>query len=389
MEEEGENETEEEEEEVGDRVDELCWRSQSDGFEDPATTFEGVKNLLLPRDLRRLRLHLVARVFLRESYPPFFSPLIEGCRGLSPTQWTKTQSPSSRRTHGRYADLLGTGAVKRVYRAFDQEEGIEVAWNQVKLSSFANDERMLDRLYSEVKLLKSLRHENIISLYKVWTDTNKRTLNFITEVCTSGNLREYRKKHRHVSVKALKKWSRQILRGLEYLHDHEPCIIHRDLNCSNVFINGNVGQVKIGDLGLAKIVGESHAAHSILGTPEFMAPELYEEEYTEQVDIYSFGMCVLEMATLEIPYSECDSIPKIYKKVLAGTMPAALEKVKNPEVKAFIKRCIAKPRARPSAAQLLKDPFFNGLDDDDAVQFSSVDEKNWKPSDADLTTLKV
>ena len=146
--------------------------------------------------------------------------------------------------YGRYANLLGAGAVKRVYRAFDQEEGIEVAWNQVRLSSFAGDQHMLDRLYSEVRLLRSLRHDNIIALYNVWTDAGGSTLNFITEVCTSGNLREYRKKHRHVSVKALKKWSRQILMGLEYLHNHDPCIIHRDLNCSNVFVNGNVGQVR-------------------------------------------------------------------------------------------------------------------------------------------------
>ena len=54
-------------------------------------------------------------------------------------------------------------------------------------------------------------------------------------------------------------------------------------------------QVKIGDMGLAAIVGKSHAAHLILGTPEFMAPELYEEQYAELVDIYSFRMCVLEI----------------------------------------------------------------------------------------------
>ncbi|CAN0900570.1 Probable serine/threonine-protein kinase WNK11 [Linum grandiflorum] len=111
----------------------------------------------------------------------------------------------------------------------------------------------------------------------------------------SGNLRNYRKKHRHVSLKALKKWSKQVLEGLVYLHNHEPCVIHRDLNCSNIFINGNIGQVKIGDLGFATIVGRSHVAHSIIGTPEYMAPELYEEDYTELVDIYSFGMCLLEM----------------------------------------------------------------------------------------------
>ena len=119
---------------------------------------------------------------------------------------------------------------------------------------------------------------------------------------------------------------------------------------------------------MAAIVGKSHSAHSVLGTPEFMAPELYEEDYTEMVDIYSFGMCLLEMVTLEIPYSECDNVARIYKKVSSGVRPRALGKVTDPEVRAFIEKCLAQPRARPSAAELLKDPFFDevvGDDDDD------------------------
>lgn len=54
---------------------------------------------------------------------------------------------------------------------------------------------------------------------------------------------------------------------------------------------------------------------TVLGTPEFMAPELYEEEYNELVDVYSFGMCVLEMLTSDYPYSECTNPAQIYKKV--------------------------------------------------------------------------
>eukprot|EP00612_Vaucheria_litorea_P004671 CAMPEP_0171468940 /NCGR_PEP_ID=MMETSP0945-20130129/10949_1 /TAXON_ID=109269 /ORGANISM="Vaucheria litorea, Strain CCMP2940" /LENGTH=55 /DNA_ID=CAMNT_0011997911 /DNA_START=530 /DNA_END=693 /DNA_ORIENTATION=+ len=54
---------------------------------------------------------------------------------------------------------------------------------------------------------------------------------------------------------------------------------------------------------------------SVLGTPEFMAPELYEEAYNEKVDIYAFGMCVLEMVTKENPYNECKNAAQIYKKV--------------------------------------------------------------------------
>ena len=46
-----------------------------------------------------------------------------------------------------------------------------------------------------------------------------------------------------------------------------------------------------------------------------MAPEFYEEEYNELVDVYAFGMCVLEIVTLEYPYSECKNAAQIYKKV--------------------------------------------------------------------------
>ncbi|KAK5772424.1 hypothetical protein PVK06_048713 [Gossypium arboreum] len=116
---------------------------------------------------------------------------------------------------------------------------------------------------------------------------------------------------------------------------------------------------------MAAIVGKSHSAHSILGTPEFMAPELYEEHYTELIDIYSFGMCLLEMVTLEIPYSECENVGKIYKKVSSGVRPQAMSKVRDEDVKEFIERCLAQPRSRPSAAELLKDPFFYEVVDDD------------------------
>ena len=54
---------------------------------------------------------------------------------------------------------------------------------------------------------------------------------------------------------------------------------------------------------------------SLTGTPEFMAPELYDEEYDDRVDVYSFGMCMLELATLEYPYSECRNAAQIYRKV--------------------------------------------------------------------------
>jgi WNK lysine deficient protein kinase len=123
-------------------------------------------------------------------------------------------------------------------------------------------------------------------------------------------------------------------------------------------------QIKIGDLGLAAIVDNTHVAHTMVGTPEFMAPEMYSETYTESVDIYSYGMCVLEMVTREIPYAECGSVMQIYKNVTGGVPPAALKRLKDPELRGFIERCIGQAQNRPSAAELLLDPFFNGIDDD-------------------------
>ncbi|KAJ4830379.1 putative serine/threonine-protein kinase wnk11 [Turnera subulata] len=272
--------------------------------------------------------------------------------------------PSGR--FGRYQELLGAGSTKKVYRAFDQQQGREVAWNQVCLRKFMDNNHTIQSLQNEVQLLKNIRNKNTISIVANWTDKEGCKLNFITDMCTSGNLREYRRKHSRVSIKAIKKWARQILRGLEYLHKCQPCIMHRDLNCSNIFICGYSGVVKIGDFGCAREVGgdvgPDHLAHSMVGTPEYMAPELFEENYTEAVDIYSFGMCLLELVTMEIPYTECKTFLQIYNSVTSGVKPKAMDKVRNLEVRAFIEKCLVKQSDRPSATELLRDAFFNGLD---------------------------
>ncbi|GLT99655.1 hypothetical protein SLE2022_170790 [Rubroshorea leprosula] len=263
--------------------------------------------------------------------------------------------------YGRYNEILGKGASKTVYKAFDEYQGIEVAWNQVKLHDFLQSPENLERLQCEIHLLKTLKHENIMKFYTSWVDIANRNINFVTEMFTSGTLRQYRLKHKTVNIRAVKHWCRQILKGLLYLHSRDPPVIHRDLKCDNIFVNGNQGEVKIGDLGLAAILRKSHAA-TCVGTPEFMAPEVYEEEYNELVDIYSFGMCILEMVTFEYPYSECTHPAQIYKKVITGKKPEALYRVKDPEVQEFIEKCLVTVSLRLSAKELLKDPFLQ-IDD--------------------------
>ncbi|KAE9593630.1 hypothetical protein Lal_00036558 [Lupinus albus] len=279
--------------------------------------------------------------------------------------------PSGR--YGRYNEILGKGAFKTVYRAFDEYQGIEVAWNQLKLYDFLQSPEDLERLYCEIHLLKTLKHRNIMKFYTSWVDISNRNINFVTEMFTSGTLRQYRLKHKRVNIRAVKHWCRQILRGLHYLHSHDPPIIHRDLKCDNIFVNGNQGEVKIGDLGLAAILRKSHADHCV-GTPEFMAPEVYEEAYNELVDIYSFGMCVLEMVTLEYPYSECNHPAQIYKKVISGKKPDSLYKVKDTEVREFVEKCLATVSLRLSARELLDDPFLRS--DDYEYDLGSVDGRS-------------
>ncbi|GMI86675.1 ARABIDOPSIS THALIANA WITH NO K 6, with no lysine (K) kinase 6 [Hibiscus trionum] len=263
--------------------------------------------------------------------------------------------PTSR--YIRYNEMLGKGAFKTVYKAFDEANGIEVAWSQVRIDEVLQKPEDLEKLYSEVRLLKSLKHSNIVRFFNSWIDDKKKTVNIITELFTSGSLRQYRKKHKKVDMKAVKSWARQILAGLVYLHSHDPPVIHRDLKCDNIFINGNQGEVKIGDLGLATVLEQSNAK-SVIGTPEFMAPELYDENYNELVDIYSFGMCMLEMVTFEYPYSECRNSAQIYKKVSSGIKPAALSKVNDQEMKLFIEKCLVPVPQRLPAKELLMDPFL-------------------------------
>jgi WNK lysine deficient protein kinase len=261
----------------------------------------------------------------------------------------------------QFDELLGKGAMKSVYRGFDEERGVEVAWNQAYLSDVLRTPDAVERMYSEVQLLSTLRHDAIIGFHASWVDVPRRTFNFITELFSSGTLRSYRLRYPRVSLRAVRSWARQILRGLAYLHAHDPPVIHRDLKCDNILVHGHQGQVKIADLGLAAVLRHQTTARSVIGTPEFMAPEMYDEEYDERVDVYSFGMCMVEMLTVEYPYSECSNPAQIYKKVTAGKLPEAFYRVRDDDARRFIGRCLVAASRRPSAAELLTDPFL--LDD--------------------------
>ncbi|KAM7169835.1 serine/threonine-protein kinase WNK2 isoform 7-T8 [Macrochelys suwanniensis] len=272
---------------------------------------------------------------------------------------------------------LGRGSFKTVYKGLDTETWVEVAWCELQDRKLTKVERQ--RFKEEAEMLKGLQHPNIVRFYDFWESCvkGKKCIVLVTELMTSGTLKTYLKRFKVMKPKVLRSWCRQILKGLLFLHTRTPPIIHRDLKCDNIFITGPTGSVKIGDLGLATLKRASFAK-SVIGTPEFMAPEMYEEHYDESVDVYAFGMCMLEMATSEYPYSECQNAAQIYRKVTCGVKPASFEKVTDPEIKEIIGECICKNKEeRYEIKDLLSHAFFA---EDTGVRVELAEEDHGRKS---------
>lgn len=267
------------------------------------------------------------------------------------------------------AKVLGKGAFKTVYKAFDAYEALDVAWNKLPVGPYSEDD--VRKIQEELDFLTRLYHKNIINTYASWlTEKNgvpeTRNINFITELMVSGTLKDFINSSKSITLKVIRKWCANILEALEYLHKQNPTILHRDLRCENIFVNGNVGEVKLGDLGLSSLK-EGEKTVTVIGAPEFMAPELHNQSYTEKVDIYAFGMCMLEMVTMESPYSECENPATILRKVFQEEKPMALLRMKDCDMKDVISMCLGPKEERPTTEQLLAHPLFKAWKDDPGV----------------------
>lgn len=264
------------------------------------------------------------------------------------------ESPNKR--YIKYDDVIGTGAFKMVNKAFDTHEGIYVAWNTIHLDSIP--ESMKNRIGEEIKLLYEVKSKNkyVMNIHNSWINKEKGSVHFISDLAVGGSLRSFIGNIYHVRLKIIKKWALQILEGLEFLHKNT--IIHRDIKSDNIFIRSDTGNIFIGDFGLAK-KSPDDKIHSMIGTPEFMAPEIYEEEYNHKVDIYSFGMCLLELLTGQIPYNECTVVPQIWKKVNDNIKPESLEDIKIESAKKLILECIYFDSIkRPTIEEIKNNIFF-------------------------------
>ena len=275
------------------------------------------------------------------------------------------KSPQGRFYH--FNEKIGSGAQKTVYIAYDSDEGREVAWNAINLNvNISNNEDTLKTIKNEIEILKLVHHPNILSFIYGFYLQEKKEIVIITELINGGSLKAYLNIYKYPRLRVIKLWCQEILKGLKYLHEFNPPIIHRDIKCDNILINKATGEVKIGDLGFSRMLKTSEYAKTFSGTVEFCSPEVYQGKYTVKADIYSFGMTMLEMVTREKPYKECDgNILLICDKVVKKIYPLCMNKIRNEKLKNFIKQCFKCENERPSANDLLQNEFLNDLESDE------------------------
>ncbi|CAG9466515.1 unnamed protein product [Pedinophyceae sp. YPF-701] len=248
---------------------------------------------------------------------------------------------------GRWArtnNEVGHGKFKCVWKAFDEHKGLDVAWNKIDYQQVELTPEQTDNVMEEVGLGKGLSHKNIIKMYRCWVSDYDHSVNFVTELFTSGNLRNFHKKHPDLGERTVKRFSRQILEGLAYLHSQEPPVVHGDLRCDKVYVNGHRGEIKIGDLGLATLLPKRY-------DPSKRLPEGLKQPgmgpHDSRVDIFAFGLLVLELvANEELSPQECEGWERL------------LERTDDPDARAVIRACMAPLEERPYASELLKFEWF-------------------------------
>ena len=224
----------------------------------------------------------------------------------------------------------------QVFKSFDTNIGIDVAWSKINADSNHLSEQQLQAVVLDIQKGLDLEHPNIIKCFKCWENFDNHCINLITELFTSGNLRQYRNLHKHLDLKAVKRMARQILKGLSYLHSMDPPVVHGDLRCDKIYVNGHSGEIKIGDLGLATLMPYRW---------EGAGPQPEQPVMDQAADVFAFGLCMLELLTLkQLDPQHCSQ----WEQLLADLL--------DDEARQFVAKCLAD--TRPSAQQLIEDPFL-------------------------------
>ncbi|VDO60745.1 unnamed protein product [Heligmosomoides polygyrus] len=271
---------------------------------------------------------------------------------------------SKRREQVKQRDVPG---IDVAYLAMDNETGNEVVWNEVQFSERKNFRAQEEKINAVFDNLTQLVHTNLVKFHKYWTDakSEKPRIIFITEYMSSGSmslfLQRTRKSGSPLSIKAWKKWTTQILSALNYLHSCVPPITHGNLTCDTVFIQQN-GLIKIG-CGMLNVAPDAINHHvktcrDNLKNLQYIAPEYeYCSEVTPAADIYSFGICALEIAVMG-GLSGCQNGGSD-GPISPDCIEKAIRSLEDAKQRDLIQLCLQKdPSKRPSARQLLFHPVL-------------------------------
>jgi hypothetical protein len=248
---------------------------------------------------------------------------------------------------GRYrlVALLGRGGMGEVYRADDLTLDLPVALKFLLEDVAATDTRVA-QFHNELRVARQVSHKNVCRLYDLGEADGRRflTMEYVDGEDLSSSLRRFGRMPPDTAAQI----ARQLCAGIAAAH--EKGVLHRDLKPANVMLDGN-GDVRITDFGIATLGGG--AAEGVVGTPQYMAPELLAgEPASAKSDVYALGLILFEIFTGKRAY-DAKTLGELKELHDTGTVttPSSIVHDVDPAVERVILRCLEKdPEKRPASA---------------------------------------
>jgi polo-like kinase 1 len=252
--------------------------------------------------------------------------------------------------------FLGKGGFARCYE-FQNLDTKKITAAKVIAKSSLTKSRAKQKLMSEIKIHRSLHHNNIVGFEHFFEDSENVYITL--ELCSNQTLNELIRRRKRLHELEARCYIVQIVSALKYLHAHR--IIHRDLKLGNLFISGKM-ELKIGDFGLAtKLEFDGERKRTICGTPNYIAPEILEAKqgHSYEVDIWSLGVILYTMLIGKPPFETSD-VKTTYRRIRmnAYTFPDHVH-VSTAARDMITKILTNDPAKRPSLDELLSHDFLN------------------------------